>query len=628
MAPSRYRRASQVGSRAVRIARLFAVVALVTGAAAIGAAGASARAGGSERILNYDVNIMIEDTGDLLVTETIDYDFGVVPRHGIFRDIPVRYSDYVGKKEHFDRIYRLDVESVRATEGTPAEYTVENAGGSKRIKIGDPDRTITGEHSYEITYRIEGALTGFEDHDELYWDAIGEDWAVIIQHISVTVEAPADITEVACFSGSFGSTLPCTSAGSEGTTAQFSQEELFPFQAMSVVVGIPKGAVPPPEPILDETWWFGRGFQLTTANVGGFAVLSLLVIGAFALLAFKRGRDRRYAGSHVDAAFGSAEAAESAKEETVPLGGEDETPVEFVPPDNLRPGQVGTLVDFTAHPLDVTATIVDLAVRGFLVIEEIPDSNGRKPDWKLTKKKEPDGLEQYEVELMTGLFGSEDEVELSGLRYKFAAKMGKVQKALTADAMKRGWFTKPPGAVRLGFGCLGVLVFLLGVALFVLAVAFTELALWPIPIIGLGIALTVGAYWMPARTAKGYAVLRRTDGFRRFIEESEKERAKFAEKKNLFSEYLPYAIVFGAVDKWAKAFGGLDDQPPDTSSWYVGTTAFSYYSFGHAMDGFTVSSAGTLSSTPPSTSSSSGSSGFSGGGSSGGGGGGGGGGSW
>ena len=82
--------------------------------------------------------------------------------------------------------------------------------------------------------------------------------------------------------------------------------------------------------------------------------------------------------------------------------------------------------------------------------------------------------------------------------------------------------------------------------------------------------MTVGAYWMPQRTAKGYAVLRRTHGFRRFIEESEKERAKFAEKKNLFSEYLPYAIVFGAVDKWAKAFAGLDDQPPDTSSWYIG----------------------------------------------------------
>ena len=69
---------------------------------------------------------------------------------------------------------------------------------------------------------------------------------------------------------------------------------------------------------------------------------------------------------------------------------------------------------------------------------------------------------------------------------------------------------------------------------------------------------------MPKRTAKGYAVLRRVDGFRRFIDESEKDRAQFAERKNLFSEYLPYAIVFGATEKWASTFAGLGDEPPDT----------------------------------------------------------------
>ena len=123
-------------------------------------------------------------------------------------------------------------------------------------------------------------------------------------------------------------------------------------------------------------------------------------------------------------------------------------------------------------------------------------------------------------------------------------------------------------------------------------------------------------------------MLRRVDGFRRFIEESEKDRAQFAERKNLFTEYLPYAIVFGATEKWARTFAGLGDEPPDTSSWYVSQHAFNYLIFSSAINSFTVASAGTLVSTPPSTSGSSGSSGFSGGGFSGGGGGGGGGGSW
>ena len=136
----------------------------------------------------------------------------------------------------------------------------------------------------------------------------------------------------------------------------------------------------------------------------------------------------------------------------------------------------------------------------------------------------------------------------------------------------------------------------------------------------------MSAYWAPSRTAKGSALLRHVNGFRRFIEESEKDRAKFAEKKNLFSEYLPYAVVFGAVDKWAHTFAGLAGEPPDTSYWYRSNAPFQYVAFSNAINGFTVHTSGTLTSTPPSTS---GSSGFSsGGGFSGGGGGGGGGGSW
>jgi uncharacterized membrane protein len=158
----------------------------------------------------------------------------------------------------------------------------------------------------------------------------------------------------------------------------------------------------------------------------------------------------------------------------------------------------------------------------------------------------------------------------------------------------------------------------------VLLAIFTHAALIGIPIIIAGVALMVASHWMPYRTAKGYAMLRHVDGFRRFIDESEKQRAQFAEKKNLFSEYLSYAVVFGATRKWAHAFAGLGDEPPDTSTWYLSQHALDYAAFSGAISGFTVTSAGTLTSSP----STSGSSGFSGGGFSGGGGGGGGGGSW
>ena len=597
---------------------------LVLGVSSAPATGAQS---GSERIHDYDVEVRIEPSGTIQVHETIDYDFGVVPKHGIFRDVPVRF-DYPQKANH-DRVYPLDVVSVQASEGTPAQYTIEEGDvggvGLKRIKIGDPDVTISGRHTYDITYTLRGVLNGFEDHDEMYLNAIGPGWTVPIDRASVTVDAPTDITQVACYSGPFESRLPCTSADSSGATATFTQNSIPPNAALTVVVGFPKGVVPPPTPLLEERFNLATAFSVTPATAGIAGGFLLLVIGVFVFLMIRFGRDRRYRGSAVDQAFGS----ESGAEERVPVLHHEETPVEFVPPDNLRPGQIGTLVDFSANPLDVTATIVDLAVRGYLVIEEVEGEGGflHKPDWKLTKKKDADAeLKDYERRLLDALFQDRNEVKLSDLQYTFAARMNEVQQALTDDARAQGWFVRLPSVVRMQWGCLGVLVLLAGIGLTALLAWRTHAALLGIPLVIAGILLTFGAYWMPQRTAKGTGILRRAEGFRRFINESEKERARFAERKNLFSEYLPYAIVFGATGKWAAAFAGLDDQPPDTSSWYLSSTAFSFVAFSSAIDGFTVSTSGTLTSTPPSTS---GSSGFSsGGGFSGGGAGGGGGGSW
>ena len=68
--------------------------------------------------------------------------------------VPVR-TDQSGK-DGYDRVYPLDVVSVSGSEGTPAQYTVEEDGDNERIKIGDPDQTITGEHTYDIVYRVRG----------------------------------------------------------------------------------------------------------------------------------------------------------------------------------------------------------------------------------------------------------------------------------------------------------------------------------------------------------------------------------------------------------------------------------------------------------------------------------------
>ncbi len=274
----------------MRLGRAFAVVALATVVAGSLALGATPASAGFESIPSYDVTLTINEDGTLLVNEVIDYDFGSVPRHGIFRDIPVRF-DYP-KKADTDRVYEIDVESVKASEGTPADYETEEFDdggvGFERIKIGDPDRTITGQHTYDITYTVKGALNGFEDHDELYWNAIGQQWSVTIDQADVTVKAPADITQIACFAGPTGSTLPCAESSSDGATARFSESDLFPFNGLTVVVAIPKGVVPEPKPILEERWTPGRAFALNPATGGAAGGLAILFVGGFLVLFIPR----------------------------------------------------------------------------------------------------------------------------------------------------------------------------------------------------------------------------------------------------------------------------------------------------------------------------------------------------
>lgn len=588
------------------------------------AAGTAAAQTGGERITSYDVTMTVEDDGDLLVQETIDYDFGFAQRRGILRFIPVKFP----YDDRYDRRYPIDVLGVETSQGAPDGVQVATEGDNLVIRIGDPDVTITGRHTYEITYRVTGALNGFDDHDELFWNVIGNQWGVPIDDVSVTATMPGDINQVACFAGPFGSNLPCDGANSSGDTATFASADLAPRESLTIVVGFPVGIVPTPMPVLDERWSAARAFALTPVTAGVSGVLALAGIGIVVALARRHGRDRRYLGGEVDIAFGN----DTGQSELVPLGGGSPSPVEFVPPDGLRPGQVGTLIDEVAHPLDVTATIVDLAVRGYLQIIEVEQA-GRfgQGDWLLKALDKPlADLHPYEQTLYTSIFDDTSEILLSELKGTFARHLAQVQSELYDDSVEQGWFVTRPDHIRALWVGIGAVVVVVGVVLTGLTAAFTSFGLIPVPIALAGILLLASARHMPHRTPKGTGVLRRASGFRIFIEESEKERARFAERANLFSEYLPYAIVFGATEKWAKAFAGLDGALPDTGGWYVGHTggfAFNYLVFSGAMNGFTTTTAGTIASSPPTTGTSGGS-GFGGGGFSGGGGGGGGGGSW
>jgi uncharacterized membrane protein len=274
-------------------------------------------------------------------------------------------------------------------------------------------------------------------------------------------------------------------------------------------------------------------------------------------------------------------------------------------------------------------------VRRHLIIKEIPRTGifgiFKKQDYELVRVSGSSDVEQrhgrlrsFEDRLMDALFDLGTTVKLSELRNNFNDDLANVKKDLyheAVDVLKV--FPRNPETVRNLYRVAGVVTIVLGgLVAFGLGAAFGG-ALIGLPVVVGGLLLLALSHLMPRRTAQGRELYRRSLGFRLYMTKAERERQAFAEKANLFEEYLPYAIVYGCVDKWAKAFEGLGIENRQ-STWYVGQHGFAPSRFADSVGDFSASVSGVMASTPGG----SGGSGFGGGGGSGGGGGGGGGGSW
>ena len=181
-----------------RVVRRLAATVGALGIATIafipfGAAPAGA-AFGAEGIDRISVDLTVHTDGTLDVVESIAYDFGAVPKHGIIRLIPDRRRF----DAHHDRRYPITVTKVSASAGASNRVKLSRSGAYREIRIGDPKRTIRGAHTYTIFYTVRGAYERYADHDELNWNAVGTEWSVPVDSVTVRLHAPAAITKVAC----------------------------------------------------------------------------------------------------------------------------------------------------------------------------------------------------------------------------------------------------------------------------------------------------------------------------------------------------------------------------------------------------------------------------------------------
>jgi len=416
-------------------------------------------------------------------------------------------------------------------------------------------------------------------------------------HARVVLPDGVTPTRTAVYTGERGSIATDAKIEKNGNVVDFTLlRGLLPYEGVTIGVGWPAGHIS------------SRPSE-TSERLAGAVRWSPLVIPLVVFpLAFKtwqkRGRDPKE-GSYV---------------------------VRYEPVEGTSPAELGTLVDHTAHMPDITATLVDLAVRGFIRIEEITESHlfglSKSTDYIIhiiRKRSEWTSLKPHEQRYLEALSKAAPRdgyvVKVSELKDKFYKSLPKIRDAIYDNLVASGFYLQRPDKVKGRWIGLAVLTAFVGGGLAVLATARMWVMISPVALIaaaGLSALIVfVFALIMPARTVAGALAREATLGFKEFLGRVESERyRKMITSPEMFERYLPFAMAFGVEENWAKAFEDIYREPP---SWYTGGTGhFSAINFASSIGNMSSAAASSMSSSP--SSSGSGGGGSSGGGSGGGGG--------
>jgi uncharacterized membrane protein len=578
----------------------------------------------AEVIKNFDVNINIQKDGSLLVTEKIVYDFGTNQRHGIFRDIPL--TSVNGPE------LNIKVLEVKDESGKPYKYTTSITNNILKIKIGDPNIFVTGSKTYIITYQVYNAIRTFEDHDELYWNVTGNEWPVIIQNANASVILPnQSISNVKmdCFTGPYGSLQKNCTFNQDGPNVNYSTtQHLNANEGLTIVLGLPLGYInkiylPPSQ----------KSFFTLSLN---FDSIFSFLLSFFELIIFPF-----FAFFIVIMIFLKRLTWKTKPKPVIPkeLKGEPIT-VEYNPPDNLSPIDIGTILDRRVDLTDISSVIIDLAARGYIkiryIVKNIPFWPDKK-DFEFIKLKDgADLVHPADKIIFELLFNYRDNVKLSDLKEEKASLqwyIERIKENTEQYLYDKGYFDQ--GAKykleRLK-NYFSIALIILFAGLFISPILperfkVTLNTLFSFLFVGIVIAIFVVTVKQSNKlTPQGISALRKILGFREFLQLTEKDKLQLINAPELqpeiFEKFLPYAMVLGVEDKWAKKFEGIYNTIP---SWYENptVTSFNSYLLTHDMLSFNDSfnKVFNIPSTSSSFSSGFGSGGFSGGGSGGGGGG-------
>jgi uncharacterized membrane protein YgcG len=546
-----------------------------------------------EHIKRLDVTITVREQGELFVEELFEvWSEATLIRHGIYRDFPTDYTDKSGRPIRVD----FAVQSL-TRDGRSEPYHTERVQNGIRTYFGSKDTLLThGTHRYRFAYITTRQIGFFEDHDELYFNAIGTGWQFPIHHSSVRVILPQPSKHLVfdSYSGYQGESFHRSYDIQESN--QFIRFDLAaplePQQGFTIFVEWEKGIVKPPTQLM--RWRYALSDYSSV-------LLSLIVlIGG---IWFYIDRWQRLGKDNLS-------------ETIIP---------QFQPPTDLSPAAAQYILNMGANKKLASTVFVSLAAKGLLQINKT--DGFFRSSYALKKQDDKHELplsaeEQKAYDLLP------DEIEIKQAHYRiFQAVKSAIDTSL-ASQFSGKYFRPHTGYIAFGiiFPIVAGLLFFISQSgvLGVVSLLTTSICIASALLLFLGWVLFARA--MPAPTKKGKPVMDHLAGFKQYLNIADRERLNLlnapGDSLELFEAYLPFAIALGVANNWTTRFSSLLNQLSEeqlrSHAWYhaIGTTGDGIADFSSSL-----SSQITSASTAPGSSSGSG-------GSSGGGGGGGGGGGW
>jgi hypothetical protein len=534
----------------------------------------------------------------------VDEDFGSKDRHGYQRIIPIDFGE------------PTDIEA--SSPDADATVNLDSVADGLRIRLGDPDKTFSGQHRYILSYTLPNSLLSTIG---LKLDIIGTDETFETARFEVVVSG-LELADPQCSVGASGKIGGCTLAR-DGLVYRAVVSPLKPGQGITIG-GTITGSDPVVEPSDPPIPKRRSDDRLLLALV--MIPLGLIAVGVVFVSARRRGRNEVFAGGAADAAYGSlplptGDAPPRTDVRMVPDSKMAElATIEFVPPKGIDPWQGAVLLSERFDRTTVAAWVSGLVAKDAITLTE---------DDGLTIHRGPkyDELDADTKTLVAQMLDYKHELKLGTYNANFGEAWGQVWTLERDGIAKSGWWKRlPPGSARQGgsatkfIGLVVVLFFFFGAGSLLSALLGTFRGKIPALIFAFIVpyffAHFVYSVLLPARSATGSALALRAESFRRFLAASEGKHVDWAWKQGLLREYSAWAVALGAADAWGKALAASNVPAPEMSL----ASPMWLYSMGPSFE--TTRSA-------PSSSGSSGSgfSGFSGG-SVGGGGGGGSSGSW